>query len=124
MTKLPDALNAVLVSARKEAELIEEAAAVGMDVDRYWEDVTAPDPSFRYLFNKAVGLVMSGYDRHRFWLWLGNNHIDLSEPYTEEEWQFYYDAFVSYDDARDEHNERNHIDGRDEQMDPYLDAFV
>lgn len=74
-------------------------------------------------FNGATRALDIRWDRDRFYRWCGSN-VNMSKVHDEDMWQLYYDSFVSWEDARDEYNERNHIDDRDERMDPHLDAFV
>jgi len=109
---LPRHLDAVVMSARKETELMEEAAAVGMDVDRYWDDVTTPDP-WHYSFNGATRVLSIGRDRFRFHTWCQRNpKVDVDRGcYSEDAWWEFYHAFVRDEDARD-------------QADTFADALV
>ena len=74
-------------------------------------------------FNGAAKALHICRDRERFHRWAGKM-INLSVAYTEDDWWTFYRAFVQFEDTRDEYNERNHIDGHDESLDPHLDAFV
>ena len=92
----------------------------------------APPRPRRYGFNGATKLLKINRDRERFHRWAGR-FVNLSLAYRKEAWRTWYaifrnqqeeDDLIQAEDARDEHNERRHIDGHDERLDPHLDAFV
>jgi hypothetical protein len=62
-------------------------------------DLSLPRPR-RYGFNGATRLLNINGDRERFHRWCGR-FVNLGRAYTPGAWQFYYDAFVAYEDARD-----------------------
>ena len=86
----------------------------------------------RYGFNGATQLLNINRDRERFRRWCGR-FVNLGLAYRKETWRTWYaifrnqqeeDDLIQAEDAWDEHNERRHIDGHDELLDPHLDAFV
>ena len=94
----------------------------GLPAPAPFDPVHAPRP--RGLdFDGATRALAICRDRERFHRWCGR-FVNLSKAHSEDDWWFYYRIFVAQEDARDEYNERRHIDGHDEQLDPHLDAFV
>lgn len=63
---------------------------------------TVHDTPALYRFNGAVVQLNINYEQHEFYCWMRRNVHGYPWELTLEDWEFYHDAFVAWQDERAE----------------------